>query len=112
MWLSLLTLLRRGIYAVVFVLAVWLAWQNMTPAELHLMPGLSLRWPLIALLFVALVLGVVAGVLVTSVTLFRQRRELLRLRAAASRQAAAGAAATPPEVVPQRAEVSDVAELG
>lgn len=68
--------------AVVLVL-VWFAVRNSQPVTLNGLPGQAWEAPLVFALLVAFLSGVVIGVLAWLPTVFRQRRELGRLRRAA-----------------------------
>jgi uncharacterized integral membrane protein len=67
--------------AIILVL-VWFALRNSQTVTLYGLPGDSWQAPLVFALLVAFVGGVVIGLLAWLPTVFRQRRELARLRKA------------------------------
>lgn len=99
---------------VIVLVLVWFAVRNSQPVTLNGLPQQSWQAPLIFVVLVAFVGGVVIGLLAWLPTIVRQRRELGRLRKAATAapvplpaQAAEPARSTPPPAVaePVRAAV-------
>ncbi len=82
-------------FAIVLVL-VWFAVKNAQPVTLHGLPDQAWQAPLVFVLLVAFVGGVVIGLLAWLPTAVRQRREIGRLKRAAT-QAIPGAPAGAPE---------------
>lgn len=78
---------------VVFVLLIAFGAKNVEPVTLRFYFDLSLQAPLIVLLFAFFAAGALFGVLALLSTLFRQRREISRLRRAST-------AESPPPPVP------------
>ena len=84
--------------AIVLVL-VWFAVKNSQQIEVNGLPGQVWQAPLVFVLLVAFVGGVVIGLLAWIPTVVRQRREIGRLRRAATQAAAyVAAAASPPAI--------------
>ena len=79
----------------VFVLLIAFGARNVEPVTLKFYFDLSLQAPLIVLLFGFFAAGALFGVLALLTTLFRQRREISRLR-----QRASEAEPAPPPVPP------------
>jgi putative membrane protein len=79
----------------IVVILVWFAVKNSQLVDVNGLPGQVWQAPLVFVLLVAFVAGVVIGLLAWIPTVVRQRREIARLRKAAT-QAAAVAAITPP----------------
>ena len=73
---------------VIVVLLVWFAVKNGQEVELFGLPGQSWKVPLIFVLLVVFVGGVVIGLLAWIPTVVRQRREIARLKKAATQLAA------------------------
>lgn len=67
--------------AIVIVL-VWFAARNSQPVTLHGLPGEAWQAPLVFVVLVAFVAGVVIGLTAWLPTVFRQRREIGRLKRA------------------------------
>lgn len=79
-----------------FVVALGFALSNTDSVELHFLVGkLSWHAPLVVFLLIFLIAGVVLGLLAATPSLFRQRREISRLRKAMRLGARAGAAPSP-----------------
>jgi putative membrane protein len=70
-------------FAIVVVL-VWFAIKNTDLVTIHGLPSQSWQAPLVFVLLVVFVAGVVIGLLAWVPTVVRQRREISRLRKAAS----------------------------
>jgi uncharacterized integral membrane protein len=70
-------------FAIVIVL-VWFAIKNTDLVTIHGLPSQSWQAPLVFVLLVVFVAGVVIGLLAWIPTVVRQRREIARLRKAAS----------------------------
>ncbi len=79
---------------VVFVLLMAFGAKNTEPVTLRFLFDLSLQAPLILVLFAFFAAGALFGVLALLATVFRQRREISRLRRASSIEPA------PPPVPP------------
>jgi len=84
--------------AIVLVL-VWFAVKNSQQIEVNGLPGQVWQAPLVFVLLVAFVGGVVIGLLAWIPTVVRQRREIGRLRKAATQAAASAAAAASPPAI-------------
>lgn len=84
-----MTVLTWVIRLIIFVLLVVFAAQNTDLASLHILPGQVWQAPLIIVLLLFFVGGVVLGALSLVGVIFRQRREILRLKRAAGRSATA-----------------------
>jgi lipopolysaccharide assembly protein A len=82
----------------VFLLLIAFGAKNVEPVTLRFYFDLTLQAPLILLLFGFFAAGVLFGVLALLATVFRQRREISRLRSRAAQVEAAEAA--PPPVPP------------
>ncbi len=72
--------------------------QNTDPVSLRLLPGQIWQAPLVLALLAFFVGGVIIGALSLLGVLFRQRREISRLKKAAARQPQVPAIETPPVV--------------
>ena len=93
-------------FAIVLVL-VWFAVRNSGEVTLNGLPGQEWKMSLVFVLLIAFVGGVVIGLLAWVPTVVRQRRELSRLRKAASQAIALGAAPLPP-ADPPRADIHGI----
>ncbi len=74
---------------IVFALFVVFALQNTDPVSLRLLPGQQWQAPLVITLLVFFVGGAILGALSLLGLVFRQRREISRLKQPADRPAAA-----------------------
>ncbi len=63
-----------------FILLMGFALKNAYPVTLFYYLGLSWQAPLSLILFIALLIGIVAGLVSITPTLIKQRRELNKLR--------------------------------
>ncbi|APV50646.1 hypothetical protein BWI17_13685 [Betaproteobacteria bacterium GR16-43] len=93
-------------FAIVLVL-VWFAVRNSGEVTLNGLPGQEWKVSLVFVLLIAFVGGVVIGLLAWVPTVVRQRRELSRLRKAASQAEVLGAV-PPPPADPPRADVHGI----
>lgn len=93
-------------FAIVLVL-VWFAVRNSGEVTLNGLPGQEWNVSLVFVLLIAFVGGVVIGLLAWVPTVVRQRRELSRLRRAATEAAALGAV-IPPPADPPRADIHGI----
>ena len=69
---------------VIVVVLVWFAIKNTDLVTIHGLPSQTWQAPLVFVLLVVFVAGVVIGLLAWIPTVVRQRREIARLRRAAS----------------------------
>ena len=83
---------------VIVLVLVWFAVKNAQQVEIFGLPGQSWQAPLVFVLLVVFIAGVIIGLLAWIPTVVRQRREIGRLRRAAS-QAPAGTVAPPQDPV-------------
>ena len=77
------TMMKLPIWAVRLVVFLFLfvfAAQNTAPVEVHLLLGRAWNVPLVIVLLSSFVVGAVLGALSLSGVLYRQRREIARLR--------------------------------
>ena len=93
-----MTALTWAIRLIIFIFLVVFAAQNTDPVSLRLLPGQIWQAPLVLALLAFFVGGVVIGALSLLGVLFRQRREISRLKKAAARQPQAPSTETPPAV--------------
>lgn len=93
-----MTALAWVVRIVIFALLVIFALQNTEPVILRLLPGQVWQAPLIIALFIFFAGGLVMGALSLVGVLYRQRREISRLKRLASRLPDAPAANVPPAV--------------
>lgn len=78
-----MTALTWAIRAIIFVFLVVFATQNTDPASLRLLPGVVWQTPLVIALLVFFIGGVILGALSLLGVIFRQRREISRLKSEA-----------------------------
>ena len=90
--------------AIVLVL-VWFAVKNAQPVTLHGLPDQTWQAPLVFVLLIVFLCGVVIGLLAWLPTVVRQRREMGRLRKAATTAAIVPAA---PPADPPRHDIHGV----
>ncbi len=83
-------------WAVLFVVALLFAITNTAVIDLNFFGNLGWRAPLIVFLLIAFVAGAATGLLAIVPTLFRQRREIARLRKDLKLAARSGGAASLP----------------
>jgi uncharacterized integral membrane protein len=81
-----MTALTWAIRAIIFIFLVVFAIQNTDPVSLRLIPGAFWQAPLVIALLAFFVGGVVIGVLSLLGLIFRQRREISRLKREAARK--------------------------
>jgi len=81
-----MTALTWAIRAIIFVFLVIFATQNTDPVSLRLLPGGVWQAPLVIALLVFFVAGVIIGALSLLGVIFRQRREISRLKREALRK--------------------------
>ena len=77
-------LLIWAFWTVVFLLLFWVALKNADPVTLRLTTGSEITAPLIIVLLVAFASGLILGMLAAASRLFRQGREIKRLKQLAS----------------------------
>lgn len=94
--LNVMTALTWALRAVIFVFLVVFATQNTDPASLRLLPGTVWQTPLVIALLVFFIGGVIIGALSLLGVIFRQRREISRLK----REAVKKPTSVTPEVPP------------
>jgi len=75
-----MTALTWALRAIIFVFLVVFATQNTDPASLRLLPGTVWQTPLVIALLVFFIGGVILGALSLMGVIFRQRREISRLK--------------------------------
>lgn len=80
MKLPLLRFITPIIGSAVFVSALGFAIKNSEQVTLHYYLGVAWQAPLVVILFIAFVLGTVAGVAASFSYVYRQRREILGLK--------------------------------
>ena len=73
-------LLIWAFWSVVFLLLFWVALKNADPVTLRLPSGSEITAPLIIVLLVAFASGLILGMLAAAARLFRQGREIKRLK--------------------------------
>lgn len=93
-----MTALTWAIRLIIFIFLVVFAAQNTDPVSLRLLPGQVWQAPLVLALLVFFVGGVIVGALSLLSVIFRQRREISRLKKAAARQAQVPTIESPPVV--------------
>lgn len=93
-----MTALTWAIRAIIFVFLVVFATQNTDSANLRLLPGTVWQTPLVIALLVFFVGGVVVGALSLLGVIFRQRREISRLKREAMQKPASLTREVPPNV--------------
>ncbi|WP_162888696.1 lipopolysaccharide assembly LapA domain-containing protein [Dechloromonas sp. HYN0024] len=91
-----MTALTWAVRAIIFVFLVVFATQNTDPVSLRLLPGTIWQAPLIIALLAFLVGGVILGALSLLGTIFRQRREITRLKREAAHRPASSTPLVPP----------------
>ena len=91
-----MTALTWAIRAIIFVFLVVFATQNTDPVSLRLLPGAIWQAPLVIALLVFFVGGVIIGALSLLGVIFRQRREISRLKREALRKPASLTPEEPP----------------
>jgi lipopolysaccharide assembly protein A len=74
----------------IFLLLFWIALKNADPVTLRLTTGTDLTAPLIIVLLAAFASGLILGMLAASPRLFRQGREIKRLKKTVSVHTAKG----------------------
>jgi putative membrane protein len=79
-------------WSVVFLVLFWVALKNADPVTLRLTTGTEITAPLIIVLLVTFASGLILGMLAASPRLFRQGREIKRLRQSALLSSAASSA--------------------
>lgn len=80
-----MTALTWAIRLIIFAFLVVFAAQNTDPVSLHLLPGAVWQAPLVIALLLFFVGGVTLGALSLLGVVFRQRREISRLKRATTR---------------------------
>lgn len=93
-----MTALTWAIRLIIFVFLVVFAAQNTDPVSLRLLPGQIWQAPLVLALLAFFVGGVILGALSLLGVLFRQRREISRLKREAARKAPVSNIEVPPAV--------------
>jgi uncharacterized integral membrane protein len=93
-----MTALTWALRLIIFVLLVVFAAQNTDPVSLRLLPGQIWQAPLVLALLAFFVGGVILGALSLLGVLFRQRREISRLKKEATRKPPAPTIEVPPAV--------------
>lgn len=89
-------------WLLVFMLCFWLALKNADPVTLRLTGESAVTAPLVLVVLTAFVLGLIVGMIAASTRVFRQSREIKRLKVQADLNTQAvpkpGGAMTPPDV--------------
>jgi len=93
-----MTALTWAVRLIIFVFLVVFAAQNTDPVSLRLLPGQVWQAPLVLALLAFFVGGVILGALSLLGVIFRQRRDISRLRKEASRQPSVANVENPPAV--------------
>ncbi|HLO64379.1 MAG TPA: lipopolysaccharide assembly protein LapA domain-containing protein [Azonexus sp.] len=93
-----MTALTWALRLIIFVLLVVFAAQNTDPVSLRLLPGQIWQAPLVLALLAFFVGGVILGALSLLGVLFRQRREISRLKKEATRKPLVPNSEIPPAV--------------
>ena len=93
-----MTALTWAIRLIIFVFLVVFAAQNTDPVSLRLLPGQIWQAPLVLALLAFFVGGVILGALSLLGVLFRQRREISRLKKEAARKTPLQNIEVPPAV--------------
>ena len=93
-----MTVITWAIRLVIFAFLVVFAAQNTDPVNLRLLPGQVWQAPLVIALLAFFVGGVILGALSLLGVIFRQRREISRLKRAANQAPVALKAEEPPAV--------------
>lgn len=91
-----MTALTWVLRAIIFVFLVVFATQNTDPASLRLLPGTVWQTPLVIALLVFFIGGVILGALSLMGVIFRQRREISRLKREAVQKPASLTLDVPP----------------
>ena len=92
----------------IVVILVWFAVKNSQLVDVNGLPGQVWQAPLVFVLLVAFVAGVVIGLLAWIPTVVRQRREIARLKKAATQAAAVAAIAPPAAAEPTGTDVHGI----
>ena len=92
----------------IVVILVWFALKNSQLVDLHGFPEQKWQAPLVFVLLVAFVAGVVIGLLAWIPTVVRQRREIARLKKAATQATALAAIAPPAHAEPTGSDVHGI----
>jgi uncharacterized integral membrane protein len=93
-----MTAFTWAVRLIIFSLLVVFALQNTDPVNLHLLPGQIWQAPLVIVLLVFFSGGAVLGALSLLGVIYRQRREISRLKGAASQSKVPEALVVPPVV--------------
>jgi len=93
-----MTALTWAVRLIIFVFLVVFAAQNTDPVSLRLLPGQVWQAPLVLALLAFFVGGVILGALSLLGVIFRQRRDISRLRKEAGRQPPVANVENPPAV--------------
>jgi uncharacterized integral membrane protein len=93
-----MTAFTWAVRLIIFSLLVVFALQNTDPVNLHLLPGQIWQAPLVIVLLVFFSGGAVLGALSLLGVIYRQRREISRLKRAASQSKVPEALVVPPVV--------------
>ncbi|WP_434516855.1 lipopolysaccharide assembly LapA domain-containing protein [Dechloromonas sp. ARDL1] len=93
-----MTALTWAIRLIIFIFLVVFAAQNTDPVSLRLLPGQIWQAPLVLALLAFFVGGVIMGALSLLGVIFRQRREISRLKKAAARKPQVPTIEPPPVV--------------
>jgi lipopolysaccharide assembly protein A len=75
------------IWSLLFVLFFWVALKNADPVMLRLTAENAVSAPLVIIMLVAFAAGLLVGLLVSATRLFRQGREIKRLKSTVDAQA-------------------------
>lgn len=93
-----MTALTWAIRLIIFSFLVGFAIQNTDPVSLHFLPDQAWQAPLVIILLVFFASGAIMGVLSVLGIIYRQRREISRLKRAADKAPAVNTPELPPAV--------------
>lgn len=88
LFVNVMTALSWALRLVIFCVLAAFAFQNTQPVDLHLLPSQSWQAPLVIVLLAFFVVGALLGVLSLLGVIYRQRREISRLKREQARPAA------------------------
>ncbi|MBP5987505.1 MAG: LapA family protein [Azonexus sp.] len=94
--MNVMTALTWAIRLIIFAILVVFSVQNTETATLRLIPGQDWQAPLVIVLLLFFVGGAILGALSLVGVIFRQRREISRLKRGASRSVPSANAEIPP----------------
>lgn len=92
----------------IVLILVWFAVKNHDLVKVHGLPGQFWEAPLVFVMLVVFIGGVIIGLLAWIPTVVRQRREVGRLKKAASQAAALSAIAPPAQAEPSGTQIHGI----